>query len=133
MVVLDGYLVYTFIQYYYTQRDGKHQINVVYIMISVFLSNVHIVITCDTDMYLYVYYLSCNMVLAYFVFLMCFFIYCQNRSRMTAATSDHLLFVTGWSVDWHTVWETFQGHWDKQLKQGAVLYIHHTWTPWKHC
>jgi hypothetical protein len=24
--VLDGYLVYTFILYYYTQRDGKHQI-----------------------------------------------------------------------------------------------------------
>jgi hypothetical protein len=25
IVVLDGYLVYTFIRYYYTQRDGKHQ------------------------------------------------------------------------------------------------------------
>jgi hypothetical protein len=25
--VLDGYLVYNFILYYYTQRDGKHQIS----------------------------------------------------------------------------------------------------------
>jgi hypothetical protein len=25
VVVMDGFLVYTFILYYYTKRDGKHQ------------------------------------------------------------------------------------------------------------
>ena len=76
-------------------------------------------------MYLYVYHLSCNMVLTSFIFLMCYFIYCiycQNRSIMVAPTSYHFLFVTGWSNDWHR----FLGHLDKQLKQTA-------WKPWKHC
>jgi hypothetical protein len=46
MVVLDGCLVYTFIRYYYTQRDGKHQMLLLLKYFNTVMKDTRVVFDC---------------------------------------------------------------------------------------